>query len=333
MIKRILKKNKLWISLIVILVLAIAVPLPYYIELPGKAVPVQNYVRVKNKANKKQGTLRLVYVSLLHARPATFLWSYTNPFTSRIPASEITGNNTDKDYNLIQSYYMQDALNQAKYVALKEAHYPVERKFQGIYVMSILNNSSFEHKLRVGNVVTKVNGKSYQSSSQFRRVIAKKKVGTSVKITYLRGNQTKTVSGKLIKLPQTNRAGLGITLADKSYVKTPVKIKTNLAEIGGPSAGLMMSLELYKQLSHNDFLHGRNVAGTGTIAADGSVGEIGGVDKKIIASDRAHAQIFLVPVANYAEAKRTAKKIKTKMKIIPVTTFKQAVTYLKKTNK
>jgi len=112
-----------------------------------------------------------------------------------------------------------------------------------------------------------------------------------------------------------------------------VKIKTNLAEIGGPSAGLMMSLELYKQLSHNDFLHGRNVAGTGAIAADGSVGEIGGVDKKVIASDRAHAQIFLVPVANYAEAKRTAKKIKTKMKIIPVTTFKQAVTYLKKTNK
>ena len=97
----------------------------------------------------------------------------------------------------------------------------------------------------------------------------------------------------------------------------------------------MFSLELYNQLTAKQLLRGRNVAGTGTISADGKVGPIGGVDKKVIASAKAKADIFFVPaqsepgaISNYQLAKKTAKQIKTKMKIVPVASFSEAVTYL-----
>ena len=51
-----------------------------------------------------------------------------------------------------------------------------------------------------------------------------------------------------------------------------------MGNIGGPSAGLMLTLQIYSQLAHRDLLHGHKVAGTGTMASDGTVGIIGGIE-------------------------------------------------------
>ena len=172
MTKLLTKKIRYLILFLVGLLLVLFLPLPYYIELPGKAVPVSDYLTVTRPSPKKKaGELRLVYVSLYRASPATYLWSYTNQFASRIPAKKITGENNNSDYNKIQAYYMQDALNEAEYVALKAAHYQVKRKYQGIYVMSLLKNSTYKGKLQVGDVITAINGKTYQSSGAFVRAV------------------------------------------------------------------------------------------------------------------------------------------------------------------
>jgi PDZ domain-containing protein len=70
------------------------------------------------------------------------------------------------------------------------------------------------------------------------------------------------------------------------------------------------------------------VAGTGTIAEDGTVGAIGGVQFKIVASDREKAEIFFVPEANYKVAKAKAEEIGSKMKLVPVKTLDDALDYL-----
>ena len=43
------------------------------------------------------------------------------------------------------------------------------------------------------------------------------------------------------------------------------KVKIDSHEIGGPSAGLMFTLEIYNQLVEDDLTRGHEIAGTGTI--------------------------------------------------------------------
>jgi Lon-like protease len=81
--------------------------------------------------------------------------------------------------------------------------------------------------------------------------------------------------------------------------KVSVGIPTN---IGGPSAGLMFALSIYDTLTPGSLTRGQVVAGTGTITADGKVGEIGGIQQKIAGARQDGAGLFLVPPANCADA-------------------------------
>ena len=60
----------------------------------------------------------------------------------------------------------------------------------------------------------------------------------------------------------------------------------------------MFSLEIYNQLTEDDLTRGYKIAGTGTIASNGEVGEIGGIHQKVIAADKAGAEIFFAPNQN-----------------------------------
>lgn len=85
-----------------------------------------------------------------------------------------------------------------------------------------------------------------------------------------------------------------------------VKVQLNLADVGGPSAGLLFSLGIVNKLdgdgSGGDLTGGRTIAGTGTISADGKVGAVGGVALKTQAAQRDGASVFLVPEAECADA-------------------------------
>ncbi|MGH3454209.1 MAG: S16 family serine protease, partial [Nocardioidaceae bacterium] len=72
--------------------------------------------------------------------------------------------------------------------------------------------------------------------------------------------------------------------------------------IGGPSAGAMFALAIYDKLTPGELTDGQVIAGTGEIDAEGRVGSIGGVQQKIISSEDAGADIFMVPADNCAEA-------------------------------
>lgn len=79
----------------------------------------------------------LVYVSICQASPASFLASFFMPFTDRLSKSELLGDSNAKEYDMVQQYYMDDAVNEAQYVALKKAGKQVSRKYVGMYVMSV----------------------------------------------------------------------------------------------------------------------------------------------------------------------------------------------------
>lgn len=78
------------------------------------------------------------------------------------------------------------------------------------------------------------------------------------------------------------KVGLGITYSENKTIKTEPMVKVNAEDIGGPSAGLMFTLEILNQLLEEDITKGYLVAGTGEIHEDGTVGRIGGIEKKVV---------------------------------------------------
>lgn len=113
------------------------------------------------------------------------------------------------------------------------------------------------------------------------------------------------------------RVGLGDEL--------PVAIETAPGGIGGPSAALMVALEVYRQVAGVELAEGLLVAGTGDLHPDGRVEAVDGVRQKALAAERAGADLFLAPRANALEAAAVAKQ----MRVIPVDTFEQVVGLLR----
>ena len=83
----------------------------------------------------------------------------------------------------------------------------------------------------------------------------------------------------------------------------------------------MFALGILDAITDGDLTRGYYVAGTGTIAADGTVGAVGGAAEKALAAELDGAQLFLVPKGDYEEARRWIRKIR----IVPVERFDDAV--------
>ena len=215
----------------------------------------------------------------------------------------------------------------------------------GVYVLQVADDSSFKGVLNIADTVTAVNGKTFDNSTDLIKYVQGLKLGSKVKVTYTTDDKEKTATGKIIKIAN-GKNGIGIGLTDHTEVKSPENVKFKLDGVGGPSAGLMFTLAIYDQVSGQDLKAGRKIAGTGTIEKDGSVGDIGGAYLKVKSAADSGADIFFVPnnpvtkemkkvdpdaKTNYQEAKEAAKKLGTKMKIVPIKTAQEAIDYLKKT--
>jgi PDZ domain-containing protein len=104
-----------------------------------------------------------------------------------------------------------------------------------------------------------------------------------------------------------------------------VEVGLRLADVGGPSAGLLFALGIVDRLGGGgapDLTGGRTVAGTGTIAADGTVGPVGGVPLKTRAAARDGATVFLVPAEECAQARTDPPR---GLRLVPVETLDGAL--------
>jgi Lon-like protease len=244
---------------------------------------------------------------------------------------------SDEEYSIRQLHLMESSKLNAIEVAYKKAKIPVDFLYKGVYVLNIFPGMPAEGKLLPGDRIFKVDGNSFASSDLFIDYVKKKEIGDTIKLSIKRKETTKDVNISIAAFPKMpSEKGLGIELVDDKEIIVKPDVKVNTEEIGGPSAGLMFSLEIFNQLTEDDLTRGYAIAGTGTINSEGIVGPIGGIEQKIVAADKVGAEIFFAPNekgaadSNYKAAVKTAKDIDTKMKIIPVDTFDDAVAYLEK---
>ena len=120
--------------------------------------------------------------------------------------------------------------------------------------------------------------------------------------------------------PSTSYLGVGVE--DGSTYRLPARVTINTANIGGPSAGLAMTLTLIDELSRQSISGNQPIAATGTIALNGDVGDVGGVAEKTVAVQAAGAKYFFVPQVEVATAKSAAQPGLT---IIGVTSLAQTL--------
>lgn len=324
-----------------VLAVSLFVPVPYYIFSPGTAEVLEPIVNVPGGHKDETGSLMLTTVySLPAANVYYLLYGWLAPHREIMPSQQVEGNLTHEEYMRLLQHMMSSSQESAIVAAMKYVGMKVDIKYYGVVISQMLPQSKAKGILQVGDLITAADGLPMLKKEQLLNYLATKKPGDIVKIEYERDNKKATADIPLISLtsgsPNTpGRAGIGFQPMTKQKITNLLPVKFTTEDIGGPSAGLMFSLEILSQLLPGDMTKGYQIAGTGTIDLNGNVGQIGGIQHKIVAADAKGADIFFAPADvqpgdnNYDIAVREAKSIHSKMKIVPVKTLTDAVNYLK----
>jgi len=187
-------------------------------------------------------------------------------------------------------------------------------------------------KLRVGDLIRAADGRKNLTVSQFVQLVRAKKPGQSVTLAYERNGKPGTVTVATRRDPKPpHNARIGVAPVEMYEPGKAMDIQFHTgSRIGGSSAGMMFALAIYDRLTPGSLTGGKHIAGTGTIAVDGTVGPIGGVRQKSIGAAGAGATIFLVPAKNCADVMLDADRRGRVygMQTVRVTKLKDAIVAL-----
>jgi PDZ domain-containing protein len=190
----------------------------------------------------------------------------------------------------------QDSETNAKAAALHYLGYPTK-----VVVGQVIANGAAKGKLVAGDRLLAVDGHVLRSAQQVIDLLAGSHPGQLVDVRFQRDDSPPQDATVLLGAgAQPGRGYLGIGVGEAPDVSFAINI--TLADVGGPSAGLMFALAIVDKLTPGALTGDTFVAGTGEIAPDGQVGAIGGIPLKMIRARQAGASVFLVPADNCAEA-------------------------------
>lgn len=219
--------------------------------MPGGAYDIRSVVKVNGKEDKDKGSYQFVAVSLSRASLAQLLYAWLTPFTEISSVEDTTGGYSDADYIRINQFYMETSQNAAVYQALTLADKPVTLDYKGVYVLDISKDSTFKGTLNLADTVTGVNHKQFTSSTELVDYVSHLKLGDKVTVQFISNSEPKSETGRIIKL-KNGKNGIGIALTDHTKVNSADKIEFSTQGVGGPSAGLMFTLDIYDQINKED---------------------------------------------------------------------------------
>jgi len=306
-------------------------PVPYVVWTPGATYdllgadggkPLVTVANAQTYATTGRLLLTTVGVSAPTARVTLIaaLAAYWSSSGDALPQAAVYPPNVDSGTLLTQQTAQMGASQEdAVVAAVHTAGLPVSELPM---VTAVSPSGASAGLLQPGDLVTFVDHTQVKTLQQAQDAITSpsRHVGDKVTLTFLR--DAKTLQQTIITKASSsapNVPTIGVDMA-MGYTYTPrVSFAVDPA-IGGSSGGLMFSLAVLDKLTSDDVAHGRVVAGTGTVAADGTVGDIGGVNEKIAASVRDGATVFVLPRSNCADVVR-----RPDIDILAVSTLAQAV--------
>lgn len=305
-----------------------------FVLLPDRPHPADAIVSVRGEDPRSTNSGPGIYYLDVLVHRATLGESWLAPLESdaeRIPAAAILppAGNT-RDLNRLDKLDIQGSKRLAALVALRALGRKVTVTGGGVRVDQV-DPASPAHAagLAPGMVVTAVDGKQVGSLTALRAILKPLKPGSKVTLSVLDGTRRRTISTTLTKSAAApGRALLGIAGENVApNVKLPIPVRIDTGNLGGPSAGLAFSLEIYDSLTGRKLSRGRHVAVTGTIDQDGGVGLVGGIKGKTIGARDAGFDLMLVPMP---EAGTARKYSGSHLRVVGVRTFADALAALRK---
>lgn len=193
-----------------------------------------------------------------------------------------------------------------------------------VKVVQVPADSPSHGILEPGDVVLAVDGEKIDNRDELVKIIGSHPIGTTMQFTIRRDDKVSDVAVTSVADDEDpERPVVGI-LAQDTYT-SDFTATVNLEGIGGPSAGLMLSVGMVDKLTPGDLLGGHKIAGTGTIDGSGAVGPIGGIDKKMIAAQAAGAELFIAPRDNCVEVIAAQPE---GLQVVPVTSLEETMAVL-----
>ena len=337
---------------IVVLVgfVASRIDLHEYAMTPGGAQPVGPLISIDgNKPTETDGRILLTDVLLTPLNVLTWLPAQFGSATEIIPEDALVPSGEDPADLDAQGYLdMEQSKAAARTAALRRLGYHVTSTDAGALVTAVETGSPASEQIHVADVIVSIDGQKISTSCELISVIHDDAPGTKLALRVrpakisgsgaITNGPASTVT--VVLAPNQHRGGsspecpgveglskahLGVAIETDRTWHYPFPISISTPNIGGPSAGLAMTLGIIDSLSDGHLLRSSTIAATGTMSPDGAVGDVGGVEQKAVAVSRARASVFLVPGNEGPTARKTAS---AGLKVVPVTTLDQAIRIL-----
>lgn len=321
--KQFMKENYKFLLLILFVVLFFNIKLPYYIMAPGGIINITDRVEMEGYKSS-DGSLNMLYVSEYEGTPAALLLAKLRTWDIEKNEDRQIADESAKEIEKRNKIMRDNSLDIATMVAYTEAGKEITINSKKNIVIAVTSSNG----LKVGDIILETDGRKCDDIKEIKKIITSKEVGDTITFKVLRDYKEEIIKSRVLLENNTKVIGVVIITEYDYDIDPEINIKFKNSE-SGASGGLMLTLTIYNAISNEDIIKGRNIAGTGTISSDGSVGEIDGIKYKIMGAAQNNMDIAFVPSANYDEAIQTKEKYNYDIEIVRVDTFKEAVEYLK----
>ena len=311
-----LKPTLTW-TLLILLGAAMFIPVPYVMTSPG---PVFNTIGEVNEIElisisgtetyPTEGELDMTTVSE-YGGPQEGLdmfqaiWGWIDPDRRVVPRESVYPEGETEEENTARNV---EAFSTSQSYAIAAAMDYLDQPIkEQVIVTSVGLDTPAQDKLRAGDEILTVDGVPMATPEQVVEAVRSKPIGTDLNFSVMRGGtklEVVVTSGTRSDDPETEQneatipyIGIGI---DINY-SAEFEIKFGVTGVGGPSAGTLFAIGIIDKLTPGALTQGKIIAGTGTIDPDGNVGEIGGIQQKLIGARDAGAVLFLAPAGNCDE--------------------------------
>ena len=191
-------------------------------------------------------------------------------------------------------------------------------------VVSTEKNMPAAGVLQAGDLITAVDGQPVTGPSQLTSAIKSHGAGP-LHLTVYRSGVKRQV--QITPKQVGGRPVLGVVVQQR--YQFPFSVQISIGNIGGPSAGMMFALGVIEKLTGMNLTSGKFIAGTGEISPGGAVGAIGGIQQKMVGARDAGATVFLAPAGNCSDTKGA---VPAGLRIVKVSTLSGAIAALRALN-
>jgi len=326
-LKKIIKDNIPFLITLAIITILFNYKLPYYISASGGTIDISDRIETKNRKDTEiNGSLNMLYVTEYEAILPLYLLSFVMDDWELEKMSEVQINNENMEEIYERNRIMLDnSIQNAISVAYNAAEKNIKIKNHSNYVIA----TTIDNGIQIGDKITKVNGKEVKNIAEIKEIISSSEIGNSIQITIIRDNKEKVINTEIFEENGNKLVGIAMITNYEYELDPEIEIKFKKSE-SGSSGGLMMALSIYNAISGENIVKGRNIAGTGTIDMEGNIGAIDGIKYKLKGAVKKNMDVVLVPKAYYEEALKVKEEKKYDIEIVSVSTFNDALEYLRK---